>query len=172
MPRRPHNILSGARGRQMANALREDGRPSHFCIRLGSYGAGDFTIRRCANREGLSGGVVLRVRIGHCGDDLSPWGKSRSLRPGWTMPQLERALSTLFNDAMFEAHRRTHVEQLMALAKWVVPDHASHDEVTLYSNEADVPEAYDEMTLAHITIWRTWLQGRLDAGVAQASTNT
>ena len=49
----------------------------------------------------------------------------------------------------------------MALAAKVVPHLASHDEVTLFSNEADVPECYDEMTLGDITTWKTWLRLRL-----------
>jgi hypothetical protein len=156
-----HNIVSGARSREMVANMRDDSRPARFAFRLGPLGEGHFTVRRCSTGGELSGGVVAHVRVGSMGDDAPMWGRERRLRPGWTERQLERALSTLFCQAMDKAHWRAHVTNLVALAAKVVPHLASHDEVTLFSNEANVPECYDEMSHSDITTWKTWLRLRL-----------
>lgn len=159
-----HSIVSGARSREMVAQMRDDHMPARFAYQLGGYGGGAFTVRRCSQRSRycggwLTGGVVIHVCVGLLGEELNPWGSERRLRPGWTKRQLERALSSLYMKAMREAHRRAHLKCLIRLANEVVPALASHDEVTLFSNEADVTEVYDEMTHSEITIWETWLRG-------------
>ena len=157
-----HSIVSGARSREMVANMREDSRPARFTFRLGPHGEGHFTLRRCSYSDGeLSGGVVAHVRVGSMAESAPMWGHERRLRAGWSERQLEHALSTLFCQAMDKAHWRAHVTNLVELAAKVVPHLASHDEVTLFSNEADVPECYDEMTLEDITTWKTWLRLRL-----------
>ena len=80
---------------------------------------------------------------------------------------MERALSTLFCQAMAKSHWRARVTGLTALAAKVVPHIASHDEVALFSNEADVPECYDEMGLSDIETWETWLRLRLSKATGE-----
>ena len=160
--RGPHSIVSGARSREMVAQMREDHLPSRFAFALGGYGEeGDFTVRRCSRGGELSGGVFIHASIGRLGDTPSPWGSGRSLRPGWTGRQLERAISSLFMKAMREAHRRAHVRSLVTLAEEAVPACVSLDEVSMFSSEADIPECYCEMSLSDIKIWQTWLRERV-----------
>ncbi len=156
-----HNIVSGVRSREMVANMREDSRPTRFTFKVGPHGEGHFTVQRCSRGGELSGGVTIHVRVGSMGDDAGSWGQERRLRPGWTERQLERALSTLYCQAMDKAHWRAHVTNLMELSAKVVPHLASHDEVTLFSNEANVPECYEDMSLSDITIWKTWFENRM-----------
>tara|TARA_R100000963_G_C4641421_1_gene105056 strand:+ start:450 stop:953 length:504 start_codon:yes stop_codon:yes gene_type:complete len=160
-----HSIVSGARSREMVAGMRDDHLPARFTYSFGGYGAGDFTVRRCSDSSGeLSGGVVIHARVGSMGDEAPIWGHERRLRPGWTQRQLERALSTLFAQALSKAHWRARITSLATLADKVVPKLANCDEVTLFSNEANVPECYDEMSLSDITVWEAWLRMRLLEG--------
>ena len=147
----------------MVAQMRDDGMPAWFTYRLAGHGLaaveGTFTVRRCSRDGELSGGGAIDVRIGLLGEGLMPWRSERRLRPGWTPRQLERALSSLFMRAMHEAHRRRRLVPLVKLADEVVPALASREEVTLFSNEANVTEDYCDMTHSEIAIWETWLRG-------------
>ena len=174
--RADHSIVSGARSREMVAQMCDDHMPARFTYRLAGHGLsaveGTFSVRRCSRDGELSGGVVIDVRIGLFGEGLEPWGYERRLRPGWAQRQLERALSSLFMKAMHEAHRRKRLELLVKLAGEVVPALVSYDEVTLFSSEADVTEYYCDMTYSEITIWETWLRGKLATGRATKEKGT